>query len=300
MKRILITGATGFIGKNLLKILSKKNYEIKIISRKKVENDEKNISIINNDLSNINNFIQEIINFNPEIIIHLAWEDIPDFSFEKSYLNLNNSIRFLSMIRKFCNIKKIIISGSCFELGSSPEGSYSEKDLGESHDFFTWAKQSLKNWLEIDSKKYNYDFLWMRIFYVYGPGQRKESLIPYILTSLNNNLIPNIKALNNKLDFIYIEDVVSAFVNSIERNCKSGIYNIGTGKSNSVLKVFKEIENIMSVNISKSNNIFNLNKEYNSIHFWCNNELTKKELNWKPKHTIQDGLKLTIEHYLKY
>ena len=114
--KILITGATGFIGKNLTNKLLSMNHEIMIISRKEQDFfDNINLKWVKADLAYINKFSKTIKDFSPEIVIHLYWEDIPFFSIENSLKNLNNSINFFNLIFTIGSCKKILVSGSCLE-----------------------------------------------------------------------------------------------------------------------------------------------------------------------------------------
>ena len=88
--KIFVTGISGFIGSNLIKYLKKSNYEILGMSRKKIS--FPNVQILQGDLNNLSSVKKKIIEFQPDTIVHLAWQDIPDFSFEKSKNNLNNSL----------------------------------------------------------------------------------------------------------------------------------------------------------------------------------------------------------------
>ena len=86
-------------------------------------------------------------------------------------------------------------------------------------------------------KQKDIQLLWMRIFYVYGPRQRTESLIPSILTKLKNGQLPDLQTPNNANDFVYIDDVADAFAKATSFGNKSGVYNLGTGVSTPVLEV---------------------------------------------------------------
>ena len=89
--RVLITGATGFIGLPLTLRLVEQGHKILALSRKPFKLN-RSISWLNSDLSSPLTYQEEIRSFKPEVLIHLAWQDIPDFSFEKSKNNLNNSL----------------------------------------------------------------------------------------------------------------------------------------------------------------------------------------------------------------
>ena len=291
---ILVTGATGFIGSNLIKKLSNSGHNLLCLARTKEKFFlKKNIKWLESDLSSPSSYIDEVKDFKPNVVIHLSWQDIPDFSLSKSRLNLNQSIDFLSFVIDLGSCQKILVSGSCFEY-SNAKGICRETDYNFPSSYFSWAKLSLYSWLSINCAEKEIEFTWMRIFYVYGPGQRSNSLIPTILSSLKNKSRPNIKNYSNANDYIFIDDVIDSFCMCIENKLSSGIINIGSGYSVSVLEIFKYAESIIlesdvfSSEIVNNKNLSNLN-----VDFWADIAKAKKEINWTPKTEIEVGLNKT-------
>ena len=172
--------------------------------------------------------------FKPNVVIHLAWKGIPNFSYRNSNLNLKLSTRFLIEISKLKSCKKLIVAGSSFE-----------KNITEDNKYFVWAKVQLKKNIEKICKNKKIDFGWFRIFYVFGNGQRKKSLIPYIINSFKNKKIPIIKNLNNTNDFVYIDDVTNIFFNAINKKLDGNSFDIGSGKLTPVWKICISIEKII-------------------------------------------------------
>ena len=290
--RVLITGATGFIGLPLTLRLVEQGHKILALSRKPFKL-ERSISWLNSDLSSSLTYEEEIRLFKPEVIIHLAWQDIPDFSFEKSKNNLNNSLNFLSFVIGLGSCKKIIVSGSCFELDKL-YGECLESEIGKPRDNFTWAKHSLRMWLDIECKKENIQLGWMRIFYVYGPRQRNQSLVPSILTNLKNGKLPHIISPKNSNDFVFIEDVIDAFSNAILSPFPSGIYNLGSGTSTSILEICCIAEKIVTGKDLLSQKLKEDEVETSlAVDFWANSTRAKKYLNWQSSTNIEVGVKKT-------
>jgi len=290
--KILITGATGFIGLPLVKFLAEQGHEILALTRTPLK-ELKSVTFLKADLSSPKTYFEKVASFRPEVVIHLAWQDIPNFSFEKSKNNLNYSLDFLSIVISLTSCKKIIVSGSCFEFNKL-NGACLESDKGLPKDDFTWAKHSLLSWLEFKCNKVGIQLAWLRIFYVYGPRQRSDSLIPYILSSLKNGNLPEIRTPNNSNDFIYIEDVVKAFSNAILMDYPSGIYNLGSGFSSPILDVCTLAEKIV---LGTSNLSQKLKKESLDIpvscNFWANYSESKTYLNWNPSIDLEEGISKT-------
>lgn len=289
--RVLITGASGFIGFPLSNKLSELGFKVLAIGRSIPVNGHKSISWIKSDLNSVETYKDKINAFKPEVIIHLAWQDIPDFSFEKSFFNLNQSIKFISFITEIKSCRKIIISGSCWEYGKV-QGECKETDAALPSNYFTLAKHSLRLWVEEIAKEKSICLGWFRLFYVYGPGQRSESLIPSILNHLKIGSLPEIKTPHSANDYIFIDDVIDALSIATNSPFKSGIYNLGTGKSISVLEICKYAEQIVlnSSNLSKKIELTSKSVISNT-NFWAGISSSKEQLKWSPKTSIVEGIR---------
>lgn len=294
--KILITGATGFIGKHVCRKIISQGHEVIALSRSDISerNEEaifNSITWIQSSLALTAENLDRIKIAQPELVIHLAWENIPDFSYDTSFKNLRDHIGFFHEILKILSIKKIIVAGSCWEYGKK-HGVCMESDPCISGNYFTWAKNSLREFLQVECLNMNIVLIWTRVFYAYGLGQRSEALIPTIINNLSSKIVPDIKTPKNENDYIYIEDIVMAFEQFIEQNVKSGIYNIGSGSPISVLDVVRTAEKIISGDEKMTNLLsqtsLNTKKESD---FWASMEKTNSALKWKPKISLSEGIK---------
>ena len=232
MKKILITGATGFLGKNLTKLFLKKKYRCCFIVRSKKSFLFKNEKCITSSIENINNNnLKKIISFKPEVLVHLAWHGIPDFSAKNSFNNLQQQVLFFNQILKIKTLNKIIITGSCWE-------NLKFSMLNSNIKYFVLVKNFVRFFLIKILKKTNKKLIWLKIFYMYGPGQKKTSLIPTILSALRKNKEPKIINFKSKQDFIYVEDVCNSIVNCIDKINTNLTLNVRTRKLTSVNKIF--------------------------------------------------------------
>lgn len=294
-RRILVTGATGFIGKAVCKeILACKQFEVLAFSRAKEADhqDLKGASWCQVDLNDPSSYVDAIRKFQPEVVLHLAWQDIPDFSLDKSILNLKNSINLLSSVLSLGSCSKVMVSGSCFEL-VSPTGKCSSLNEGGVKDSFTWAKQSLRSWVDMEVKKRGFSYAWFRIFYVYGPGQRTASLLPTIIRACKEGKSPTLRSPFDANDYIFIDDVARAFLAGISKKLPDGILNIGSGSSIKNIDVSKIVEKIVSEGgnpMQGGNQSIYTPVEFSS-NFFADISDTRKYLNWLPQVSIEDGIK---------
>ena len=294
--RVLITGASGFIGFPLSNKLSELGFKVLAIGRSIPVNSHKSISWIKSDLNSVETYKDEITAFKPEVLIHLAWQDIPDFSFEKSFFNLNQSIKFISFITEIKSCRKIIISGSCWEYGKD-QGECKDSDKSIPTNYFTLAKHSLRLWTEMIAIEKSITLGWFRLFYVYGPGQRSESLIPTLFQYLRNEKLPEIKTPHNANDFIYIDDVIEAFKIATYTSFESGIFNLGSGSAISALDVCKHVEKIVLNSSSLSKKIEKSSKsKISETNFWADISSCREQLKWSPRISIVEGIRKSWNH----
>lgn len=295
-RKILVTGATGFIGKSLVSMLSKQGCQQLVLSRQLQNNStSKNIHYLLCDLSSIDTQKKYIKKFQPDVIIHLGWQGIPDFSHKMCQLNLNNTINLIDIVTELDSVKKIIVSGSCFEY-DNPQDVCDEGYKTSAHNLFSWSKLSIKDYLKLVCQTKNIQWYWPRIFYVYGPHQRKQSLIPTLIDSIHAGRIPQINTPFNANDFVYVDDVVEALNCFIDQNIESGVYNIGSGYATSIASICEQVATMFSSTIQFD---WQSKKDTERTSFYADIQKITKHTGWAPKTSLSQGLKITSEAMLE-
>ena len=297
--RIFLTGGTGFIGRYVLKHLEKEDYNILLLTRASKENlssiiKSKKVNIISGNLSDINKWKSELKQFKPDTTIHLAWEGIPDYGVKTSIKNLKYGLDLFEELAEI-ECKKIICTGSCWEYGQN-QGEISEDLPVKSSNAFTAAKNALHCLGREIAKENNMQLIWTRLFYVYGPGQRENSLIPHIIKCVKEGKELKIKTPSARNDFIYVEDVAKAIVAILEKCTQSTVYNVGSGYSSNIQNIINIIYNELNFKHKSKDDLSKTEKIY-SDNFWADISKIKKEIGWKPKIDIENGIKKIISFY---
>lgn len=294
--RILLTGAAGFIGRSILEKMIRRNYDILVLEKsEKPKYITSNIKWYVVDLCNPKSYIDIVTYFYPEVVIHLAWEGIPDFSSGKSFVNLYNSIKFIDVIADRTTCSKFIGAGSCFEYGKK-EGACIEHEPCNILNYFSWAKHGVRQYLELRFGEAGKCWNWLRIFYVYGPRQRSGSLIPTLLDHFRKKDIPKINNPYNANDFVFIDDVASSFINVICSDVKSGIYNISSGFPVSVYDVCRTVEKLLLGGTNLSDKMLENATMNKGSCFWGDIEKSSKNILWKAETSIEEGIREIIIH----
>ena len=143
------------------------------------------------------------------------------------------------------------------------------------------------------------EFYSIRPFYVFGFGQEKNSLINQLFKASITNQNINLSSCNVFRDYIYVYNVVYAFLNIINSNFKNpGIYNVGSGKS---IKLKTFVKKIWS-RLDKDNKMLKFDrlenkKEQAQLKSFSNNSKIKKYYNWKIKYKLDDGINHMVKEF---
>ncbi len=288
--KIFLTGGTGFNGKYLLDLL--RDEEVLLLTRKKdYISPRENVQILSGDLSNTEDLRKKLERFSPDVAVHLAWDGIPyDYEEKISRKNLRNSSNLMSVLFDI-GCPKIVAAGTCWEYGKN-QGQLNEESPRSPVKPIAIAKDTLYQTTKETASQKGVDFLWERFFYVYGAGRKETTLIPYIAGCARQGKIPEIKNPFSSYDFVYAEDVANAMFELVKKGKGIESYNIGTGKSTSILDISKIIYG--SLNLNPPFNNLNFPEGENFDNFWADISKMERDFSWHPKISLKEGIKKTI------
>ncbi len=235
----LITGASGFLGFNFIKNSGMTNY---ILTSRNNDNKLQKLETKNyifGDLYTGQN-LEKISTMKFDRLIHFAWEGLPireKYYNNKNYANTTKLIDLMLTRNPNCEINMM---GSCLEYGDYI-GQASENTEGVSLDNFAETKLKVLEFLSKCTDNYR----WFRIFYPYGYGQHKNSILNYCFQEYSKQRIPKLKNQNISHDYIYVDDVTSLISKAINIEELKGVINIGSGKLTSNYEIFCEISEQM-------------------------------------------------------
>lgn len=298
--KIFVTGASGFIGQNLMRQLAEEQVEVAYLSRHADPYPwGSNFQLIQGSLSDLASVEEQIKSFNPDACLHLAWTGIPDYSNVISQANLNQSVQLIDLLLDKTQCQKMIVTGSCYEYGKSV-GRLDEKLQEENVSAVAWAKNSIKNYLAMRADQKGIQWAWMRVFYAFGPGQRAQSLIPSLVAASRQNLPSPIKNPRNANDFIYVDDVVSGLIMACKKSIESGVYNLGSGQLLKVSDIWQIVQSLMDPKNQNETSLIQSEASsealVDAVGGFANIEKSKKILGWSPTWDTINA----IQHYVNY
>lgn len=229
--RILVTGASGFIGKHFLNlVVSETQDEIYALSRNKFRSGSENVYWISGDMAD-QKLIENLANKKFDKVFHFAWQGLPDRSPDFCSLNLNISKNLLSALSRHSS-PEFNLMGSCLEYGDI-DGVRGDYDSPQGKGEFAEAKIKLHDY----AAELGCPVKWYRPFYVYGDGQPSKSLIPSLIQSLTSGKRPQIKSMSSAHDFIAVDDLVKGIYEASKSDSIFGSVNVGTGVLTTVAQI---------------------------------------------------------------
>jgi len=282
--KILVTGATGFIGKYVVKHLLSKDYEVIASGLETIEKsaftgskNPKYISynINNQSDSNLYNYFGE-----PDVLIHLAWTGLPNykqlFHFEE---NLMRDYFFIKNLI-INGLKQVIVTGTCFEYGMQ-SGCLTETMPSQPTNPYGLAKDTLRRFLEQLQNIHPFVFQWVRLFYMYGEGQNPNSLISLLDKALNDNAEEFKMSGGEQLrDYLHVGTVGQIIAEIASQQKITGIINCCSGSPISVRKL---VENYIyykakTINLKLGHYPY---PDYEPFAFWGDNTKLKTIIDLK-------------------
>lgn len=287
---IFVTGGTGFIGRYVVKKLIEKQKEIIVLVRNAQDYAvQKNECIMEGTLDNPNPWKEQLRKYSIDTCIHLAWEGIPDYSYEMSKRNLMYGLTILDICKEI-GIKNLVMTGSCWEY-DNPHGSVSVDDPVSDANAFKVSKNALRMMAHVFCQENQIYFNWLRLFYVYGPGQREGSLIPHIIKCLREGKQPELNGAYNRNDFVYVSDVANAIVKVAENHTYPEILNVGSGYSTQVFSIVRMTAEAMGRAIDEGKYL----KCDNNVDFYADKQEMRRDFSWEAEIAMEKGIKLIIE-----
>jgi len=287
--KILLTGATGFLGSHLLKFWVLQGHEV-IILKRSTSSLEKIIDYIDDikiyNIDQIELVFQENL---VDVVVHLA----TDYGRQRSLsdlvlLNVVFTFHCIELAKKF-NVKLFINTDTFFN-----KGILIYKYLSE----YTLTKRMVEMALPSYTNK-SFRIFNLKLEHVYGPNDRSDKFVSQILEKLLKNVNKiELTEGTQKRDFIYVNDVVLAYdtvINNYNKLNKFEVIPVGTGKSVSIRQFIEELKVITQ---SQSDLLFGalpLRKGEFSDSFADCKKLQK--LGWEPRYNIKEGIRELIKYY---
>lgn len=297
--KIVITGATGFLGRALCRELTENGHEVTAVVRpqsmEKTE-DLKVSRVIGLPLEELDNLKEQISPGKGEkaerydVFLHLAWNGSGGEARNDYRTQLQNLVYMEKALRaaKSCGCIKFIGAGSQAEYGVVRGKAWEDKTVPEPFMMYGAAKLACLHMGRVLAEQLGIRFVWPRIYSVYGPREKDPTILGYVARTLREGKVPELGACENLWDFLYITDFTGAMRLLTERPEAEGIYHVASGDVRK-LREFVEVErDVISPGAELK---FGARKTDERRTFWLEPDTSRlKELGFQCGVAFEEGL----------
>lgn len=309
IKKVFVTGATGFIGRHLVQRLIAEGYSVGALVRSSHSLREMQgaggLSPYEGDIRNYDELQKAFSAFKPHAIIHLVtYYAVMHRADEIGIMldtNVKGTINLLEAAKESNTVKLFINTSTCAVY--KPENRLlTENDAVSPQNLYAMTKLQAEEACGYYAEAFGLPCVTLRLFPPYGPGDHERRLIPYVIDSLLKNVPPNLTTGKQEWDFVYVDDIVSAFIATLKSYPLSDshpVFNIGTGNAVSIRTVVEKIRDTLGSDLElpwgsvphRINEVW-----YNS----ANSEKAGRVLGWKPETGFEDGIIRTVAWFRDY
>ncbi len=298
VESVILTGASGFIGKHCIAGLLADGYLVHAFySNERPESSlpqKERLQWHQIDLLNQKHTSELLKSLRADKMLHLAWYTEPG-KYRDSSLNWDWLRASVNLLKTFIESggSRYVGAGSAAEYDwNSGDGKLKESSPLNASTLYGQCKSSLFQTAQQNSTLAGIEFAWGRIFWLYGPGENKQRLVPYVINSLIADKEAYCSEGKQQRDFLYVADVARAF-NSLLNSKLQGAINIGSGKALSIKEIAETVARLM--NREKLLQLGAMPSPNEPPLVVADNQRLKNELGFEAAYSLEDGLKLSLD-----
>ncbi len=298
MKRVLVTGATGFIGRHTLKPLLDKGYEVHIASRSHTTSNREVMSHRVN-LLNPTDVSRLLHDLKPTHLLHLAWY-VEHGKFWSSPENFHWVTASLHLLQAFAanGGQRVVMAGTCAEYDWDHGVCDEESTLLQPTTLYATSKHALHLMLDSYAAQMGLSAGWGRVFFLYGPHEYPSRLVASVARSLLMGVPVQVSHGEQVRDFLCVVDVADAFVALLDCDVQ-GAVNIASGQP-------VRIESLISIIAQQAGNHELI--EWGALatrpddppHIVARVNRLHNLVGWSPFYDLKHGIKITLDWWKQH
>lgn len=307
-KNVFITGINGFVGTACAKAFVASGANVIGLVREDNRKTDRwvadNCTIVRGDITNTNEITYALSHYEVDYVLHLASQAIVRICHDDPYTAYSTNVMGLVSLLESCRrlslgVEKILVMTSDKYYGFGNDVPYTEDLPPMVGDTYSTSKSCQDMIARSFSFTYGLPVIVVRSGNIYGPGDLNFSrLIPRSSVKLINGLSPVLyeQAMSMVRDFVYVDDVISAFKLLFVEGVNGEAYNIGTGKPVEIKDVVDALVNLIDPRIEveiKKSDIVEISEQYLDAG-------KLRSLGWRPSLSLYDGLRKTVSYYKQY
>jgi UDP-glucose 4-epimerase len=298
-RRVLITGADGFVGHFLTARLIADGAIVSVIDRMAPKS-KRSVDQMIGDLRDKAFVRSSVRRCRPEFVFHLAATkdrspEIPDF-YKAIEVNLLGTLNLLSALKSIRQLRSAIVMGTAEEYGHN-QCPFKENMREMPVSSYSFSKACMTQLCGTLSRLHRIPVTVIRPTLAYGPGQDTNMFLPSLITELLNRRPFSMTLGAQTRDYIYVTDLVDALIRaSLAKGHKGAVFNIGSGKPVKLARLAS-----MAAGLLGKNDLVKLGKKaYRAgeiMEYYVDNSKAKKKFGWSPQVNLKEGLIKTVNYY---
>ena len=304
MKRVLLTGATGFVGANLANKLIEDGHKVHLLLRKgyktwRIEHLLPHVRIYPINLMDRDKVAETVNHIRPDWVFHLAaygaysWQEDLSLAINTNYLSTVNLVNACLKT----GFEAFINTGSSSEYGLKDHAP-AENEYIDPNSYYAVTKAAATLFCRYTAQLNKSPILNLRLYSVYGAFEEPNRLIPAVIMNGLDGKLPPLVNPDIGRDFIFIDDVISAYLlaASLASSLSPGeVFNVGTGIQTSIREVVAISREVFDI---KTEPVWNSmpNRSWDA-NIWIANNSKLLSLGWAPQFDFKTGLLRTIDWF---
>ncbi|HAE37532.1 MAG TPA: NAD-dependent dehydratase [Candidatus Riflebacteria bacterium] len=305
-RKVVVTGAAGFIGSHLTEKLLAAGAQVKALVRYNSRSDigwlshtidNKDLSIVSGDVRDP--FLVKSLLEGADMVFHLAALIAIPYSYAapQSYVetNINGTLNILEA-SKTHQLKKVILTSTSEVYGTALRVPIDEDHPLQAQSPYSASKIAADMMGKAYASSFGLPVVIVRPFNTYGPRQSMRAVIPTIIRQALEGEQIRLGDLRPVRDFNYVSDTADGFIAAATSSCRQGeVFNLATGRGVSIAETVEIIGSLMAkkINILHEENR-NRPQDSEVMRLIGNADQAKSQLNWQPQHSLEQGLAETI------
>jgi nucleoside-diphosphate-sugar epimerase len=292
-QRVLITGGSGFIGRNCLHQFVDRGYKVCAVGATRVGDDEPGIHWCQADLLDVDQIANVVAEAQADTLLHLAWI-VKHGEFYTSLENLSWVASSMELVQQFVRRggQRVVVAGTCYEYDQRYGWCHEQRTPTTPDSLYGVCKNALRQLLSAYCRTVEVSFAWPRIFFLYGPHEHPNRLVSSVIRSLLNGGSAKCSHGRQLRDYLYVEDLADALVALCESDVQNEI-NIASGQPVTLAEIVSRIGCLMErPELIELGALPSRGSEVPLIA--ADTTLQRERLGWTPRHTLDESLRATI------
>lgn len=303
LKRCLVTGASGFVGANLVRRLLRDGHDTHVLLRPghqswRLEEIATHLHRHAVDLTDRDEVLRIVRQVRPEQVFHLAAYGAysSQIGFARMVeVNLNGTVSLLDACAEV-GVEAFLYTGSSSEYGYKDHAPREDEVL-EPNSHYAITKAAATHYCQFAARTAGVNAVCVRLYSIYGPYEEPTRLIPTLIAHGLRGTLPPLVSPTTARDFVYIDDAVDAMILLAGQTMRRGaVYNLCTGIQTSMAQVVETARRLMGITAEPVWS--SMERRSWDTDIWVGSPaLMEKEVGWRAKVDFAEGLRRTMEWF---